>query len=473
MLIVRPNRIKKQDYPQESRLIRGGKKVSGGKGVRGKKVSGGKVQEPFSLGAFFFAESEYNQRHGVRQPKDGPVIDITCPACNTIYHADETCIGLEIRCRVCGRILRVERKGIATGRLDDVVQSTVRKQKPSRGPWIGVGVILGGVILLGLLRFHPEFLEYLSNTVSTTTVGAPTSGHSTSPPTQQTGETNVPESTSPAKAKEHEIIEQDAGKLGDVELGSNYQEVNEQYYGGKLPKIPVLWEPRLEEVGPLQAEGLVVHGLWARSGDSVFILVNPEARANPSELKRVLCHEIVHEYLFTLGDTHTNHGAAFKNELHRLAEAGAFEGVAASEEEKASLKSWIDWESTRLAGESAAIREEGIELDQTKETIESEKNSSDRELRDLNQRITIANDQGSGWPSADEMESFKARGRLLNQRVADLNERVASLQARVANYNGAISRFNLSVNRYNLMMAYPDGLDEESEIQPKSTVSPQ
>src|SRR5579862_3021954 len=74
-------------------------------------------------GTFLFAESEYNRRHGVRQPKDGPVIDIECPACNTIYHADETCIGLEIRCRVCGRILRVERKGIATGRLNDVVQS--------------------------------------------------------------------------------------------------------------------------------------------------------------------------------------------------------------------------------------------------------------------------------------------------------------------------------------------------------------
>jgi hypothetical protein len=337
---------------------------------------------------------------------------------------------------------------------------------------MGVGVILGGVILLGLLKFHPEYLEYLSHTFSTRTRQLPTSSPSASPPTQQTGESNGSESTNPAKAREHEIIEQDAGKLGDLELGSNYQEINEQYYGGRLPKIPVLWEPRLEEVGPLQAEGLVVHGLWARSADNVFILVNPEARANPSELKRVLCHEIVHEYLFMQGDSNTNHGPAFKNELHRLAEAGAFEGIAASEEEKANLKSWIDWESTRLAGESAAIRAEGIELDQTRETIESEKNSSDRELRDLNQRIAIANSQGSGWPSADEMESFKARGRLLNQRVADLNQRVASLQVRVANYNGDIARFNLSVNRYNLMMAYPDGLDEESEIQPKSTVSP-
>jgi hypothetical protein len=369
-------------------------------------------------------------------------------------------------------ILRIEREGIAPDLLDDVMQTTVRKQKRSPGPWIGVGVILGGAILLGLLRVHPQFLKYLNNALTTTTGVAPTSGHSASAPAQETGGTNVPEVTTPAKAKEHEIIEQDVGKLGDLELGSNYQEVNVQYYGGKLPKIPVLWEPRLEEVGPLQAEGLVVHGLWARSGDNVFILVNPEARANPSELKRVLCHEIVHEYLFTLGDINTNHGHAFKNELHRLAEAGAFEGIAASEEEKASLKSWIDGESTRLAGEASAIREEGIELDQTKETIESEKKSSDRELRDLNERITIANDRGSGGPSDDERESFKAKGRLLNQRVEDFNGRAASFQGRVASYNGDISRFNRSVNRYNLMMAYPDGLDEESEIQPKSTVSP-
>jgi hypothetical protein len=274
-------------------------------------------------------------------------------------------------------------------------------------------------------------------------------------PARETEEAHVPESTNPAKAREHEIIEQDAGKLGDLELGSNYQEVNEQYYAGKLPNIPVLWEPRLEGVGPLQAEGLVVHGLWARSGDKVFILINPETRMNAPELRRVLCHEVVHEYLFTQGDTNTNHGPAFKSELHRLAEAGAF-----------------DAESTRLAGESAAIREEGIEIDQTKETTELEKASSDRELRDLNQRITTANEQGTGVPSDGEMESLKAKVRLLNQRVGDLNGRVDSFHARIERYNADVSQFNQSVSQYNLMMAYPDGLDEESEIQPKSTVSP-
>jgi hypothetical protein len=37
------------------------------------------------------------------------VIDVTCPACVIIYHADEAHIGGGFRCKVCGKILRVER----------------------------------------------------------------------------------------------------------------------------------------------------------------------------------------------------------------------------------------------------------------------------------------------------------------------------------------------------------------------------
>src|SRR2546426_228365 len=49
---------------------------------------------------------------------------------------------------------------------------------------------------------------------------------------------------SPAEAKEQEIVDQDAGKAGDPELSKEYQEINERYFGNKLPGIPVLWEPR-------------------------------------------------------------------------------------------------------------------------------------------------------------------------------------------------------------------------------------
>jgi hypothetical protein len=37
------------------------------------------------------------------------VIDITCPSCDITYHADENHLGRGFRCKVCGKILRVER----------------------------------------------------------------------------------------------------------------------------------------------------------------------------------------------------------------------------------------------------------------------------------------------------------------------------------------------------------------------------
>ena len=400
------------------------------------------------------------------------MVDITCPSCDIIYHADETHIGRGFRCKVCGKILRVERHGTGPSLAQAVVQSTVGKQRRSRGRWIGVGILLGGAIFLGLLRFYPDLSQYLNRTAPTTTEIAPTTSHSATQPTQRTAGTtaSVPAATNPAEAKQWEIVAQDSGLLGDSELNNNYREVNGRYYGSRLPAIPVLWEPRLEEVGRLKAEGLVQKGLWAKYGDKVFILLNPETRVKPRELRRVLCHEIVHEYLFTLGDTKTNHGTAFKRDLHRLAEAGAFEGISASEDERASLRSWIDGESARLEGESEGVKWERNELDRMREEIDRERASLDQKLRDLNQRISIGNAQGYGWPSDDEIESSKAKDRLLDQSVDDFNGRVADFKARVAKYNSDVTRFNRYVKRFNLMMAYPDGLDEESEIQPKSTV---
>jgi hypothetical protein len=63
----------------------------------------------------------------------------------------------------------------------------------------------------------------------------------------------IPIPTNPVEAKEWQIIEQDIGKLGDPEPTKDYQQVNERYFDGKLPGIPVLWEPQLKKVGPLIA----------------------------------------------------------------------------------------------------------------------------------------------------------------------------------------------------------------------------
>ena len=37
------------------------------------------------------------------------MIDVTCPACDITYHADEAHIGRGLQCKVCGKILQVER----------------------------------------------------------------------------------------------------------------------------------------------------------------------------------------------------------------------------------------------------------------------------------------------------------------------------------------------------------------------------
>jgi hypothetical protein len=94
------------------------------------------------------------------------------------------------------------------------------------------------------------------------------------------------------------------------------------------------------------------------------------------------------------------------------------------------------------------------------------------ENHELNQRIASANEQGYGWPADDEIEAFKTRSRTLDQRIADFNASVAAFNASAERHSSDVKRFNHEVGRYNLMMAYPDGLDEDSVIQAKRGVRP-
>jgi hypothetical protein len=284
------------------------------------------------------------------------------------------------------------------------------------------------------------------------------------------GADQTPTSTNPAELAERKITEQDAGKLGDADLSAEYKEVSEKYFDNRLPVIPVLWEPRLGEIGPLKAEGFTEKGLWTTRGDKAFILLNPQFRKDETETRRVLCHEIVHEYLYSIGDKETNHGPKFQAVLRRLADAGAFIGIPASEEERSSLKSLIGAESVRLEEESARIKREKYELDQTQAEIDRDGAILNQEVQELNDRISSANEQGYGWPSDDEIESSKAKARFHNQRVVDLQGQMVDFNTRVDSYNAAVGQFNRSVNRYNLMMAYPDGLDEETAMHAKTPV---
>jgi hypothetical protein len=255
---------------------------------------------------------------------------------------------------------------------------------------------------------------------------------------------------SAAEALEEDLVQADAAQKGDAVLGKEYQEINGSHFGGRLPAIPVLWEPRLKIIGPQVAQGFTEKGLWGHHGKATLILLNPDISANPAEVRRTLCHEMVHEYLFSVGDSGTKHGPAFQNELQRLLTEGAFEGISASADERADLRS-------RLIAEGKRLDWEKSDLDTTVESLAREGRELNQQMSELNERISVANKQGSGWPSQEEIRAAQARREDFNRRVSDFNFRADQ-------HNVYVSSFNQQVSRYNLMMSYPDGLDEESAI---------
>jgi hypothetical protein len=260
---------------------------------------------------------------------------------------------------------------------------------------------------------------------------------------------------SPVDLKEQEILKQDAGMSGDSELVGRYAAINAKYFDSALPTLPVLWEPALDAVGPLMAEGFALQGFT----DGHLILLNPRFKTDARQLDRVLCHEMVHAYLFSIGDTtHTGHGPAFQQALRRLSDEGAFEGIPATRDEKARLRSAIEREALRLEGERRAV-------DQGNKDIEQERVDLRGAIEDLNARTEKANREQRAWPSAAEQDMVKRRSDAFNQRVIEYNTRVKRLNDDVAAFNG-------ESNRYNLMMAYPDGLDEETLVERKSAASP-
>jgi len=417
---------------------------------------------------------------------------ITLHCCGQDYYADEVHLGRKIKCVKCGRILLIERPAStreAKVRETFTVVSPASRNVPSKRLLrYVVGAIAFSLLVLGFLVYR----DYISAPVqkrgeaeapppgshpplspanrSLTETSAPVAVQSRAkeelrPPgvpltSTATAESRpgtsapLPAAMSPAQAREREILEQDAGKLGDPELGEEYQEINEQHFRNRLPKIPVIWESRLSEIGPLVAEGFTEEGMACVFGDKLFILLNPQLRLDRRKRTGVLCHEMVHVHLFSIGDTKTKHGPAFQNVLHRLSAEGAFEGDWASQSEKLGLRSWLDRESARLEGEDS-------ELERNRDDINHEGSNLDEAVRELNERISRANEQGFGWPSEDEIESFKSARDLFNQRAIDFN-------ARVERHNADCTRFNRQANHYNLIMSYPDGLDEESLIPPKS-----
>jgi hypothetical protein len=245
----------------------------------------------------------------------------------------------------------------------------------------------------------------------------------------------------PSETLQQELLEQNLDKPGDPELGAIYQAIVTKHFPGELPPIPVLWEPRLAQVGLLAAQAFTLEGMFGHVGTRAVILLNPDLQGDQRALARALCHEMVHAYLYTTGDKTTDHGQAFQVVLQRLSAEGAFEGIMATDQERAALRAWIDRESARL---DAARRE----LEELGATVEAERVAVERAIADANAR---------GAVSPPEAAALNARRDAYNQMAIDANTRSAHAQA-------DRDHFNREVERYNLMLVYPDGIDQRAAV---------
>jgi hypothetical protein len=240
-------------------------------------------------------------------------------------------------------------------------------------------------------------------------------------------------SKAPADARQEEILRGAIDRPGDRQLGQMYQSINIRHFGGTLPPMRVVWEPRLEEVGALAGDAFTLEGMFGRVDDRTIILLHPKLQTDPRALERALCHEMVHVSLFAAGDSASDHGPRFQAVLKRLADEGAFVGVVASDEEREQLRVWLDTESARLERERTELERLGSEIAQ--ERIEVE-------------RLLAA---------SDTSEDAEARRDAYNLRAADANDRADR-------YRQSLAEFDKQTARYNLMVVYPDGLLRDGPV---------
>ena len=249
-----------------------------------------------------------------------------------------------------------------------------------------------------------------------------------------------------ADALQKELLRENLTRTADPLLAKRFSEINAKHFFNSLPSIPVVWEARLADVGTLAGRTFTLLGMFGQSGDRSIILLHPDLKTDPEGLDRALCHEMIHAYLFSVGDTSTDHGQAFRNVLHRLLNEGAFVSLEASPEERADLRAWLEAEAARLESERKA-------LDALAPEIEAERAAIDRAVESVNARISAANASGRGGPSAEEIAELNAQKDRYNERAAGLNRRALE-------FRNAQDEYNAKVARYNLMVTYPDGLDE-------------
>src|SRR6185503_10512916 len=104
-----------------------------------------------------------------------------------------------------------------------------------------------------------------------------------------------PPAVSPDDSRTEELLRDNAGLEPDPDLLARYRDIDARYFGRALPAASLRWEPRLAEVGTTIAENFRLEG----ATDGHLIILNPDIRANPQELQRALCHEMVHVAVWT------------------------------------------------------------------------------------------------------------------------------------------------------------------------------
>lgn len=257
---------------------------------------------------------------------------------------------------------------------------------------------------------------------------------------------------SPVEARQKAILQDDLGRAGDPGLIRQYHEINARYFAARLPAMPVLWEPKLAEVGTLGPRPFTLEGMFGHIGARQAILLNDHLRSDSAAATRTLCHEMVHAYLYEIGDRTTDHGAAFQTELKRLSDAGAFTGIVATDDERRALKTWLDEENARLDAEGAAVQQED-------EAIARDRTDLDAAIADMSARLQSRT--AADRPSPAEIDALESSRQAFNARVSAIRERANDARA-------ALAEFNRQVERYNLMLVYPDGLDESSLVTAKA-----
>jgi hypothetical protein len=267
------------------------------------------------------------------------------------------------------------------------------------------------------------------------------------------GEADETASASPSETLQRQLLREAVGKPGDGSLGAMYQRINLRHFGGTLPAVPVRWEPGLARVGPLAAHAFTLEGMFGHINGRAVILLNPSLQADRDALERALCHEMVHLYLHTTGDSSTDHGPAFQATLRRLSNEGAFTGIPTSDEQRAALRVWLDTEAARLDAEQEALAQLAEQIERERADVEAALDRVERRRED------------GGLPSAAALSdadraSLEARREAYNQRAMEANRRIAHNRR-------DLERFNDEVARYNLMLVYPDGVDQHQIRAPK------